>query len=240
MHLGDDRIDQLLHDELPEGERREARAHLATCAACTRRESEMAREDREIAGALAVLDHPVERVDVGTIEHRARRGAQMRWRMAIAGAAMFAATAAAAMPGSPVRRWLVTSLSSDDVVAPVATTPPSAVAAEAGDVRGVSIVVGDSADVVFDAWQGAGEIAIRVTEERELRVRARDGSAEFVVRPGGVRVRNDGSRARYEIDVPRAAASVRVIVAGRTVFARRGVTSPGAADTVTVRFTSAR
>jgi len=231
MHLTDETIDHLLHAELPTAEHREARSHLSTCAACRRREVEMAAEDGEIAGALAVLDRPIAAVDADTIVRRARRGGG-RWRLAVAGSALLAATAAAAMPGSPVRRWLFEErdrpVAAPEMVAPVVAAPEQS-AAE----RGVAIVPGDSAEVVFDARQESGEIAIRIVAGRELRVRATGGSAGFVVRPGGVRVRNEGSRASYELLVPAAVGRVRVIVAGRELFARR---AGDAADSVTLGF----
>jgi hypothetical protein len=234
MHLTDETIDHLVHDELSAAEHREARSHLSTCAVCRRREVEMTAEDREIAGALAVLDRPSAAVNADAIVRRARRG-RGRWRLAVAGSALLAATAAAAMPGSPVRRWLFEEsdrpVAAPEVVAPVIAEEQSA--AE----RGVAMVPGDSADVVFDARQESGEIAIRIVAGRELRVRAIGGSAGFVVRPGGVRVRNDGSRASYELLVPAALGRMRVTVAGRELFARR---TGDAADSVTLSFATER
>ena len=196
----------------------------------------MAKADREIAGALAVLDSPIAAVDSTAIVRRARRGGA-RWRLAITGGALFAATAAAAMPGSPVRRWLFEESEPRATVpaptaAPTATTEPSS-----ASERGVAIVPSDSAEVAFDAWQDAGEIAIRIVPERELRVRALGGTADFVVRPNGVRVRNAGSRASYELLVPATVAHVRVSVAGRQVFARR---AGDAADSMTVSLGASR
>ena len=234
MHLTDETLDHLLHAELSAADNHAARSHLSTCAVCRSREMEMTAEDREIADALAVLDRPTAAVNADAIIRRARRGGG-RWRLAVAGSALLAATAAAAMPGSPVRRWLFEE-SDRPVAAPEVVAPVAAAAEQSAAERGVAMVPGDSAEVVFDARQESGEIAIRIVAGRELRVRAIGGSAGFVVRPGGVRVRNDGSRASYELLVPAAVGRVRVTVAGRELFARR---AGDAADSVTLSFATA-
>src|SRR5687767_10065174 len=146
LHLTDETIDHLLHAELSAAEHREARSHLSTCAVCRRREEEMTAEDREIAGALAVLDRPIAAVNADTIVRRARRGGG-RWRLAVAGSALLAATAAAAMPGSPVRRWLFEE-SERPVAAAEVAAPVVASAEQSAAERGVAMVTGDSAEVV--------------------------------------------------------------------------------------------
>jgi hypothetical protein len=188
------------------------------------------RLDRDIADALRALDDPIAPVDVDVVIRRARASSgRRRWRIAAGGAlALAAATAAAAMPGSPIRRWLVADSPAPAVAAAPSIAPPHAPEAATSDRRGVAIIPGDSAEIAFDVWQPSGEMAIRVSDGTELRVRAvagvegGDGAPGFVVRPGGVRVHNDGSRTSFELSVPASARHVRITVDGTPVFERDG------------------
>lgn len=180
--------------------------------------------DRELADALHALDEPVERVSADVIIQRARaRAAQRRWRFAAAAVVMLAASIAAALPGSPVRRWVSETLRDAPAPAEPQGQPTPAQVPERGpEMRGVVTSIGTSAEVAFTDWQAAGEVAIRFIPEPELRIRSTESPDRYLVRPDGIRVRNPGSSASYELDVADRAEDVRVVANGRTVFERRG------------------
>ena len=89
----------------------QVRSHLATCASCSVRLQVLLSELEQAAHTLSVLDGPVPAVDAGVLMERARQGmgrsSPPRLSRAAAVAALLVlAGAAAAIPGSPVRRWL--------------------------------------------------------------------------------------------------------------------------------------
>lgn len=179
--------------------------------------------DRDLADALRTLDYSVERVSADVIIQRARaRAAQRRWRFAAAAVVMLAASIAGALPGSPVRRWLTEALRDTPAsVVPPAQTQPAQVPERIREMRGVVTSIGAAAEVAFTDWQTAGEVAIRFIAEQELRIRSTESPERYLVRPEGIRVRNPGSRAVYELDVADRAADVRILANGRTIFERR-------------------
>ncbi len=183
--------------------------------------------DRDLASALDALDYPIRRVSADVIIQRARvRSAQRRWRIAAAAVVMLAASVAAALPGSPVRRWVMSALRSapapETPAQPRAEPTPGEITERAPDMRGVVTSISSSAEVTFSDWQAAGEVVIRLIPASELRVRSAVSPAGYQVRPDGIRVSNPGSRASYELDVADRAEVVRVLANGRTIFERRG------------------
>lgn len=180
--------------------------------------------DRDLASALDALDYPVRRVSADAIIQRARaRAAQRRWRFAAAAVVMLAASMAAALPGSPVRRWVESTLRGTAAPSAPRVAPTPAEVSERGpEMRGVVTSIGASAEVTFTDWQEAGEVAIRFIANAELRIRSNESPERYLVRPEGIRVRNPGSRASYELDVADRAEDVRVVASGQTIFERRG------------------
>lgn len=180
--------------------------------------------DRDLADALQTLDYPVERVSADAIIQRARaRAAQRRWRFAAAAVVMLAASIAAALPGSPVRRWVSEALRDAPAPAePQAQPTPSKVPERVPEMRGVVTSIGSAAEVTFTDWQMAGDVAIRFIPEPELRIRSTESPERYLVRPEGIRVRNPDSRASYDLDVADRAEDVRVVANGHTIFERQG------------------
>jgi hypothetical protein len=65
MHLDDERIQRLLHDELGSAAA-EIRLHLESCAACRELVDEAREDERRIFGLLSQVDHPRPVIDLGT------------------------------------------------------------------------------------------------------------------------------------------------------------------------------
>ena len=82
------------------------RRHVEECPICFERRRALAREESEQSRLLRALDVPTPRIPVDLIRSRARaRRSRVRIAASI-GALVTVASAAAAIPGSPVREWL--------------------------------------------------------------------------------------------------------------------------------------
>jgi hypothetical protein len=221
VHLTEVELDLLYHEELARRHRDVALAHVAQCTECASRHQRFAAEDREIADALGLLDHPVPKANVSALIGRAKRVRRThRWRLAAAaGAFAFAmAGVAAAMPGSPIRALLHRARMGPSR-APAAAPQ---VALKSPPAAGISVGAGDTVVLIFEAAQMEGSIRITFRADSQLNVRATGGPARFTVRSGEVWVRNSGSAASYEIAVPSAARRVEMRVVERLVFAKHG------------------
>jgi len=156
----------------------------------------VARATADAAGSLALAPRgPV--VSEGTGERSSRRGSRATWIRA-AGVVLFlgAASAAAALPGSPLRRWVT------DVIpratpesATVGHPAPAATAAE--EPTGVRIGVSHGAlQVVLRGVPADGEVAVRWVPGNQAavfgpagsRFTSATGRLEATLTPGPVRV----------------------------------------------------
>jgi hypothetical protein len=214
MHLDDERIQRLLHDELGPAEA-EIRLHLESCAACRGLVDGARDEERRTFGLLSQVDHPRPAIDPRVLlaertasdGHWGRRAAAVILGAAIAGAAY-------ALPGSPLPaaldRLLGTSVARHD----------STSAAERGlfpAPAGIAIPAEDGLVIQLLA-EGDGAVAtIELTGDEEVVVRAVEGSATFTSDPGRLTVRSSGP-LRLEIHIPRAATSVEVLAGPTPVF----------------------
>ena len=216
MHLDDERIQRLLHDELGSADA-ETRLHLESCAACRELMDEAREEERRIFWLLSQVDHPPPAIDPRILlaeptasgGHWGRRAAAVILGVAIAGAAY-------ALPGSPLpaaldqllgtgvaRRGSAPATRPERVPAP----PPAGIAVPAEDGLVIRLLA-----------EGAGAVAtVELTEEEEVVVRAVEGNATFTSDPGGLTVRSSGP-VRLEIHIPRTAASIEVRSGSTPVF----------------------
>lgn len=198
-HLDEGQIQAFLDDE-PTGQQRAAMAqHLMVCGTCRSLHDELRRAKGLIATSFQLLDGPAPPAERRSVE-RPRRTARIHTALIrAAGLVLFlAAAAAAAVPGSPLRAWIVqvadrTELT--DRAAPEPTpvaipqrTSEATAAAVAGTVRGsrgqplafaqVS-VVGDT----VSAWTDeAGAYHLEGAARDRLRVRATHPGHEPVER----------------------------------------------------------
>ena len=186
--------------------------------------------DRDLSIALEALDAPVRDVSVDAIIREARsRTRQRQLRVAAAAVVMLTAVGVAALPGSPVRRWLmaaarsITSQGHEQPVPPRDSVPNPAQV----EMRGVSTAIGASTEISFSSSQESGDVILRLIPESELRIRSPEFPSSYSVRAGNITVRNPGSRANYDVDVSER-AEIQVIVAGRVIFLRQnGVVARG-------------
>jgi hypothetical protein len=215
MHLDDERIQRLLHDELGSSEA-DTQLHLGSCAACRELVDEAREEERRIFGLLSQVDHPRPGLDPRILlaERRASGGQWGRRAAAvILGAAI--AGAAYALPGSPLPAVL------DNLLGIGVARRDSAPATQADRVStspaGIAVPAEDGLVILLLA-EGEGAVAtIELTEDAEVVVRAVEGSATFTSDPGRLTVRSSGP-VQLQIHIPRTAASVEVRSGSTPVF----------------------
>lgn len=213
MHLDPEQLERLLHRELAPGQEVLLRAHLEECSYCARRLEQEAEEEREIFAALHRLDHPVPPISVAEIAGRAAAG-RIPWRRIAAGIVLVLATTGAlfAVPGSPLPALLQGALGRG------AATEPHAAEPRPPYESGVAVRPGDDLEVVFIDQQERGSARVRLVDEPELSIRALGQPVAFDVDLGRLTVLNARAEADYEILIPRAAQSVRVLVGGEVVL----------------------
>lgn len=233
-------------------------AHVAACARCAERLRVARQADAEVGLLLSALDAPVPagRADTWHADallhaHAARRrriGSGRPWARAAAAAVLFAATGAAALPGSPVRTVLGRALGTwrprdpasprTPVPRPVPPTPSGPRPGAQGDPDAVAVTPGAVPfEVRFRTAQPTGTITL-VLGGRQLVVRARQGAVapgagraegnatgvSYTVSEAWIDVDNTGATASYEIHVPDALPVLHVRAAGQVVFTKRGPT----------------
>jgi len=236
-HLDEGALQALLDGELPAGEARAAEAHLAVCAACTHEMAEL-RSVHELLGrglALADVTPPVATAQMAIRGRRARvqtqgwlgesRRALLR---AAALVALVAGAASAAVPGTPINRWLrdTTGLEPHAEIPteqPVARRASPAPAPPA-PASGVSIFPEDgSVRVVLNDPSRGLKLRARLQPGGRAEVAAAgDASdARFRTGPGRIEV-SDAGPGEVTVVLPAEATAAVVEVDGRTVVAKDG------------------
>ena len=174
------------------------------------------REEAELFALLGALDHPVPQVDARAVIARAgqqrRSPAYLRWAAAIA-LGLGLAGAAYALPGSPLRAWVRALVHG---AAPAPTQPPDS------GFAGIAVAPGQGLSVVFAARQATGTADVRLTDSAEVVVRALTGAATFTSGADRLVIDNAGSDATFEIQIPRAAPRVEILVEGSSILLKAG------------------
>ena len=234
-HLDEGVIQALVHGELLPAQEAEAIAHADACEQCRMLIVRSREEDRWILGRLGLLDAPAPAARLSVVADMASGGtASPAWRRAAAVALVLVAASAGVAMAIPAVRTLVASVFGRDseeagLPLPSAGRPsPSAALPAAG---GIAVVPGASFTVRFAAEQDSGLALVRIVQPETLSVRTTDPGVSFESQEHAITVRNLGSSASYEIDLP-GASEATVIVGGRVLFTNRGgkVTTASARD----------
>jgi hypothetical protein len=222
MHLNEDQIQRFLHDELDAREKETVALHVAECNACAQQLALAERDESEIFGLLTGLDHPTPSVDASTLMGRGR-GWAPAWgrRAAILVVALGLAGAAYAIPGSPLPAFFkqVASLFTGQDAPPAGddsttTSPPA--------VSGIAVAVQPRFAIAFVAEQSSGVVAIALVDGADVMVRALGGTPTFTADVDRIIVDNRGEQADFEIDIPRDAPLVEILVGARAVKVKDG------------------
>ena len=212
--------------------------HLAMCDECKSRLEDLRHADRSLGELLTSLDVPPRAVSPAAIIRAAKAPERGHFtqphRRAAAGiiALILAASAAAAIPASPLHRLIVRAMGG---AAPATQRPtPAEPQGPPTPSRGVSFVPSSSLDIVFQPRGngGAGVIHVRMVGSDQVSLSSTDAEATY--RVGSNRITVSQSAGNYQLDVPRSLPELRVLVGSTVAFDRR-LGNPAAADTFTIR-----
>ena len=220
MHLDEERLQRLLHGEREGFDRREAEAHLRECPVCRERLAAAEHDQAEIFALLRRLDHPTPALNAEVLAAKAR-AARHTWGSWAAAVLLFLgiAGAAAALPGSPVRRWIQTAAARiGGAERPVSSEPRGSTEQAAG----IAAVPGREFVVSFNSPEQGSHARVSLTDGAEVVVRAPSGAASFTSDAERLVVDNHGSGATYEIEIPRTAPHVEIRVGGNRIFLKEG------------------
>ena len=222
MHLDEERLERLLHGELAGDDSAAARSHLLGCAECRARVAAAERDEREVFDLIGAVDHPVPAVTVDAVIDRA--GARRRpWHRSAAAAVLLLGLggAAYALPGSPLRRWVGAAIERMSggpggiVPDPVRVDPPE-------DGAGIAVAPGADLLIEFTGPETGGSARLVLSDAGEVTIRAPAGAATFRSDANRVAVHRTGTRARFDIELPRSAPRVEVRVGARRIFLKEG------------------
>jgi hypothetical protein len=223
-----------------------ARAHLEGCATCRDALADLATRARDVTEALRRLDR---RFDLGAARAAVRArvtaaaaaasggvpivagtsptlpgASRRRWVPRAAASVVFlaAATAAAALPGSPVRGW-IRGLLSPATQGPMPATAPAAPPATAAPA------VAESTGVRLDAAEGPLRVILKgAAHESAIEVRWVSGTEAAVFAPVGSRFTSAQGRLEavlvpgpVRVELPRGVTPTALEVDGRVYLLRR-------------------
>ncbi len=214
MHLEDEQIQRILHDELY-GLEDDVSRHLAGCTECRLRIEGAAAEERRVFNLLGLLDHPAPTVEADGLAARGRRAAIWGRRAAGIVLALGAAGAAYAAPGSPVPGWVAQV--AERIMGPSRARVPEPTPV-APAIAGIAVTPGERFTIRFAQPQSRGRATVWVTEGRDVIVRAANGVATFTSGVDGLTVNNPNSSADYEIELPRSARRIEIRVGSRSLL----------------------
>jgi hypothetical protein len=236
MHLNEEQVQRVLHNELDEPGRTTVTRHLAECPSCAVVVEAAASDEAWLLGELRRADHVAPAVPFELVARRARlRRRASRWLRRAAAVLLLlgAGTAAYAIPGSPVREWLVgttrwligtTRERGARGAAPVDRSPEPAVpdaGGGGGGGGGIALVPGDRLAIRFTHTQMRGIARVTLSDEALVRVRAVAGSVPLTTSGESLTIANSALLSDYVIEIPRAAREVEILVAGRSVMTTR-------------------
>jgi len=228
MHIDDERIQRLLHGELPQADEVAARRHLAECGDCRARLAAARREEDEVYALLRQVDHGVPHVAAAAIVTQARTRAMpwLRWAAAII-LALGVAGAAYAIPGSPLRAW-VQRLTRR--APPTPTSPPSPPSPDSS-TAGIAVPPGRDLVVQFQGSPPVAQVDVLLTDDADVEVRTVTGSATFAAGTDRLVVDNRSPQATFDVRIPRAAPRVAILLRETRIVLKEGarvVTEPSA------------
>jgi anti-sigma factor RsiW len=214
-HPGDGLLQAVLDGELEEDRRGGVQEHLRRCRRCRDRMGELEALATRISRELSTLE-PRSDLDAALWEirrARARRRVGLhRTRTAAAAVVvlLLGATAAVALPGSPLRDWLPGT--GDGEV--VESMPTSGTMADGLQGAAVALELREgSARIEVEGREVTAPLLVRWTDEEAVRVQTPPG-AGLETGAGWLRVRGGGEGA-LRLEVPRSARGVEIQEEGR-------------------------
>jgi hypothetical protein len=218
MHLDEEKVQRLLHGETAPPAETAVRDHLARCMECRSRVAEAEWEERWVLERLRRVDHAPSPIAVQAIMGPGRRRAAGWGRLAAGMLLALAAVGVAyAAPGSPFRGVLqrIVEWVRGSSKPPIHAAPsPEA----AGGQAGIAVAPGDRLTIAFAVEQSGGTATVSLTDGSDVVVRALGGTTTFTSEVDRLSIEHRGAPGRFEILIPRGAASVEIRAGGRRSF----------------------
>ncbi|MEP6591484.1 MAG: hypothetical protein ABJC19_09900 [Gemmatimonadota bacterium] len=208
VHPDDATLLAMIHGEAPHSAAA-LQAHLGTCADCTSRMDQLLREDSAIAAQLRLLDHPVPATAPMPPRRHRRAGRFRRVVLATASAAAVTAAMLAALPASPLHRWLTRLGKGTPSVALGSTDAASTL------TSGIAVAPSPIMLVRFVREHATGVVEISRTTSPLLTFRSRGGVTAYTVTDAQVAIDNQVAAETYLIEVPTMVRELKVLVDGR-------------------------
>jgi anti-sigma factor RsiW len=238
VHPSDAALLSLIHRELGEEPRDELEEHVAGCASCARRVGALRTDDADIGRLLTVLDHPLPRRLPPAV---ARAPRAMRPALAASLALLVAGAAAAAVPGTPVHRWIQAHLATArrPVTSPSVMSNPVPATGQVGS--GIEIPAPGELTVSFVRPEDSATVTVSRSDRSDISLRALGGRVGYQVGAGHIVVDNRRAAGRYQLEVPNSLERLTVVVSGRVIFtSARGRVPHSGPDTISLSTDRAR
>lgn len=237
-HPDDGLLQSFVDGELTEAEREAVEGHVDACTSCANRRLGLQRQRRLVSRALGLLDEadvPVHEARAAVLARAGAPGAvslptsgrRPWWRSDLARAAglvlALAGVASAAIPGSPVRRWLLPERTTPEVAPPPESLAPAAPEIEAEaepQETGIELHTPEGRlRVSITGLAPGGQVEVILVDGDRSGVYAPTG-ASFTTTPGGVEARVDGPYVRVEL--ARSLQDAEVEVGGALYLRKSG------------------
>lgn len=210
-HPDEGRLQAILDEELPPEDRARVAEHLLTCAGCRATRDELVRASAVFSEAVTALDVAAPRRSSPVPPGRRLRSGSLVKAAALI--LLVAAAASAAVPGSPVREWIVHVVEPEP---PVADIEPVEAAPVVEPVPlGVSLRAETGVTITVSGLKGS---TIRLVETSGESVSVSAVGAEtdpaFSMAAGRIEVRG-GVGGEVVIELPRWLETARVLVDGQ-------------------------
>lgn len=205
--------------------------HAAVCPECAAGIRELAAAHARTAELLESLDVPLPAMSATAVIARARQRSWTRSMRVAAGVAAFAtaAAAAAATPSFPLHRPLARAIaalvalgSRQHGAAPgvVPAPSPEVQTQEPAQRAGIAVRPGSRMDIIFAAAQPSGVVRVVVADTGAVSLSTTDSTTAYQIGDGRIDVLNAGSRANYDIVLPRTLQHAAITIGGTVVFRR--------------------
>ena len=222
-----------LHGEAGQPGSGTIRRHVEECLICLELRQSLGREESEQRRLLRALDVPTPLILVDRFRRRAHvRRPRVRIAASI-GVLVALASAAAAIPGSPVRDWLrgrPASAATGPALFKAALRKPSPFA------DGVQVGAAGSLVVLLGTPQDTGKIRILRTDLATATVRAVGGDVGYRVSAARIHIDNRLPAERYDITIPRSLERFALLAGGRVVLRIDPRHPAGFSDSLTITF----
>ncbi len=216
-HLSDGDLVRFLDTEGEPAERERMDGHLRRCDPCGQRLDSLRRRSQRLSVLLTQTAPAAPEPDVLAVARTRKTWGVQPWLRA---AAAVLVVLSAALLAEPVRAWVADFLgiTRTELAAPPqpepGATPVTPVAPEAGTRVGFTPT---TAEIELDvaSYQAGGAIRFQAGEVAEVTVQVQEGTADLLVLPSGIRIRNTPeSTADYQVTLPDGVRQVRVRVGG--------------------------